>query len=199
MAKGLKKASFIKRVCAYIVDYILLMLLISIISTPFVDAKKTDKIERETFEIIEKYNAGDIDSNEYMNKYEDVYYRLSRNTGVVTFITIIIYTLYFVVFQLYNKGQTIGKKLLKIKIVSDNGDLDMNQMIFRSLICNMILLNIINFALITFSPKNIYAGVSATLTIIQYIIVIVSVILATTKEGKTIHDRIAHTKVVNAK
>ena len=199
MAKEMKKASFIKRICAYIIDYILVMLLISIISTPFVDAKKTDKIEKETLEIIEKYNDGKINSDEYIAMYTDVYYRLSRSTGVVTFITIIVYVLYFVVFQLYNKGQTIGKKLLKIKVISSEGDLSMNQMIFRSLLCNMILLNIINFALLTFSPKDVYAKSSALLTVIQYIIVFVSIIMATKKEGKTVHDRIAHTRVVNAK
>ena len=72
----------------------------------------------------------------------------------------------------------------------------MNQMIFRSLIVNMLLLNIINFALITFAPKDIYTGVSATLSMIQYLIMFISIILATTKEGRTIHDRIAHTRVV---
>ena len=199
MAKEMKKASFIKRICAYIVDYILVILLISIISTPFVDAKKTDKIERETFEVIEKYNAGKINSDGYIAMYDDVYYRLSRSTGVVTFITIIVYILYYVVFQLYNKGQTIGKKLLKIKVISSEGDLGMNQMIFRSLLCNMILLDIINFGLLTFSPKNVYTKVSVVLTIIQYLVVFISIIMATKKDGRTIHDRIAHTRVVNAK
>ena len=199
MAKGLKKASFIKRFCAYIIDYILLVILISLISMPFTDTKKTEVIENQTFEILEKYKSNEITTEEYIQKYNDAYYSLSRNTGVVTFITIIIYVLYYVVFQLYNEGQTIGKMFMKIKIVSDEDELSMNQMIFRSLISNMILLNIINFALITFSPKNIYVGVSAILIVIQYIIVLISVIMATTKEGRTVHDRIAHTRVVSTK
>ena len=117
----------------------------------------------------------------------------------MTFITIIINVLYYVVFQLYNKGQTIGKKLLKIKVISDDGNLSMNQMIFRSLIANVILLNIINFALVIFTPKAIFMGVSVSVSMIQYIIMFISIIMATTKEGRTIHDRIAHTRVVSAK
>ena len=75
----------------------------------------------------------------------------------------------------------------------------MNQMIFRSFIVNSILLDIIVFGLMIFTPKIVYTSTSSILTIIQYIIIFVSAILATTKEGRTIHDRIAHTRVVVAK
>ena len=72
----------------------------------------------------------------------------------------------------------------------------MNQMIFRALIANTILLNIINFALITFVSKSIYTGVSVSISMIQYIVMFISLIMLTTKDGRTIHDRIAHTRVV---
>lgn len=199
MDKELKRASFIRRLCAYVIDYLLVVLVVSIIAMPFTDTKKTEKLEKESTEIIEKYQKGEITPDEYLQRYSNVYYNLSRNTGIVTFITIIVYILYYVVFQLYNKGQTIGKKFMKIKVISIDGELSMNQMIFRSLIVNMLLLNIINFALITFAPKDIYTGVSATLSMIQYIIMFISIILATTKEGRTIHDRIVHTRVVSIK
>lgn len=196
MAKELKRGSFVRRFCAYVIDYLLIVILVSLISTPFVDIKKTEKIEKEASEIIEKYQNKEITVDEYVQRYSSVYYNLNRNTGIMTFITIILGILYYVVFQLYNKGQTIGKKILKIKVISEDGDLSMNQMIFRSMISNVILLNIINFALMTFTTKNIYIGVSVIIAIIQYLIMFISIILATTKEGRTIHDRIAHTRVV---
>jgi uncharacterized RDD family membrane protein YckC len=58
---------------------------------------------------------------------------------MLSLITILIEVLYFVVFQLYNGGQTFGKKITKIKVVSESNDLTMNQMIFRSLLSNYIL------------------------------------------------------------
>ena len=198
MAKELKKGSFIRRIGAYIIDYVILVILISLISSPFVDTAKTKTIEKEANEIIEKYQSGEISSDEYIQRYSSVYYNLSRSTGVVTFFTIIIDVLYFIVFQLYNKGQTVGKVLLKIKVISEDGNLNMNQMIFRALIAYMILSNIINFALITFTSKSIYTGVSICISMIQYIVMFISVIMATTKDGRTIHDRLTHTRVVKA-
>lgn len=198
MAKELKKGSFIRRIGAYIIDYVILVILISLISSPFVDTAKTKTIEKEANEIIEKYQSGEISSDEYIQRYSSVYYNLSRSTGVVTFFTIIIDVLYFIVFQLYNKGQTVGKVLLKIKVISEDGNLNMNQMIFRALIAYMILSNIINFALITFASKSIYTGVSICISMIQYIVMFISVIMATTKDGRTIHDRLTHTRVVKA-
>ena len=198
MAKELKKGSFVRRLGAYIIDYVILVILISLISSPFVDSAKTRTIEKESNEIVEKYQTGEISADEYVQRYTSVYYNLSRTTGVVTFFTIIIDVLYFVVFQLYNKGQTIGKVLLKVKVISDDGNLSMNQMIFRALIAYMILSNIINFALITFASKSIYTGVSICISMIQYIVMFISVIMATTKDGRTIHDRLTHTRVVKA-
>lgn len=199
MAKEVKKASFVKRLCAYIIDYFIILLVISLLATPFNDVKKTEKLQSESTEIIQKYQNGEITANEYFERSSNVIYSLSRTTGITTFIEIVIAILYYVVFQLYNKGQTIGKKLLKIKVVSLEGDLSMNQLIFRSLICNMILLNIINFALITFSNKTMFAGVYIALSMIQYLIMFISAFMATTKEGRTIHDRIANTRVISVK
>ena len=199
MAKELKKASFVKRLCAYIIDYLLIVILISLISTPFTDVKKTEKLEKESAEIVQQYQKSEISSKEYLERYTSVYYSLSRCTGIMTFVTILASILYYVVFQFYNKGQTIGKKLMRIKIISNDGDLSINQLIFRSLIANMILLNIINFGLITFVSKNIFMGAFAIVSMIQYLIMFVSILLATGKEGRTIYYRIVHTRVVNAK
>ena len=58
MAKELKKGSFIRRLGAYIVDYIIVVLLVSLLATPFVDVTKTEEIEKESSEIIEQYQNG---------------------------------------------------------------------------------------------------------------------------------------------
>lgn len=199
MAKELKKASFIRRLAAFVIDMVLIAFIAGIIATPFVNTSKIDKLNEKEVETIEKYRNEEITADEYVMNYGDVYYELIKENGISTLISIILSIGYFIVFQLYNKGQTLGKKLLKIKIISDDKELSMNQMIFRCLLSNFILVNIINFAFLVFASKYVYIIATGSIEAINYIVAIVSIIMATTKEGRTIHDRIAHTRVVMAK
>jgi len=196
MAKELKKASFIRRLGAFVIDMVLVAFIAGLIATPFVDANKIEKINKDEIELITKYRTSEITPESYVKGYGEIYYELIKTNGISTFIGIILSIAYFVVLQLYNKGQTLGKKLLKIKVVSDNDELTMNQMILRSLLANFILVNIINFAFLTFASKYVYIIGAGTVEMINYILVFISVLMATTKEGRTIHDRLAHTRVV---
>ena len=100
----------------------------------------------------------------------DLTYTIARKNGFVSLITIVINILYFVVFQLYNKGQTIGKELMKIKVISDTDELTMNQMIFRSFIANSILLDIITFMFMLSNSRMTYFTGIAIFGTIQYTI-----------------------------
>lgn len=192
-----EKAYFVQRLAAFIIDMFLVTFVVSLISSPFIDSKKIQKLENNMIKVTEKFQKNEISVNDYLSEYSSIYYKIQRNSGVVSFLSIIVYILYFVVYQIYAKGKTFGKKLMKIKIVSDDGDLSMNQMIFRSFISNFILLNIISFALMLFSSKSIYFYVVFVLELIQYIIVFISVIMIlNSKNGLAIHDKIVHTRVL---
>ena len=94
-------------------------------------------------------------------------------------------------------GQTIGKKIMKIQIVSTEGNLFMNQMILRSMLSNFILMDIISFVFMLFLPKSIFLYGLLGIEIIQYLLVIVSALLIMfRKDGRSIHDILLHTKVV---
>ena len=118
---------------------------------------------------------------------------------MISLITIALNILYFVVYQLYNKGQTIGKKLMKIKIISTDGELFMNQMIFRAFIANFILVDLISFLFMLTKSKELYFYGTGIFQFIQYIIVIVSVFMIMfRKDGCSIHDKLVHTKVIRS-
>ena len=50
------KASFYQRLVAYLLDMVIITMVVSIISSPFIDMKTVDKLDKESTEIIEKYN-----------------------------------------------------------------------------------------------------------------------------------------------
>lgn len=194
------KAYFSQRLVAFIIDMLFVTVVASLLAGPFIDSEKIQKYEKQETEIMEKYTKQEISPEDYLASYESVYYKLTRDTGVLSIITILLEVIYFVVYQLFNGGQTIGKKIMKIKVISENGDLDMNQMIYRSLLSNFILVNILTFMFLLFTSRNVYFVASLLLQGIQYIIILVSVIMILSKNtGCALHDKLAHTKVIQAK
>ena len=192
-----KKAMFLQRFFAFIIDMLIVSFIVSLVTTPFVDTKKISKLEEKSIEVVQKFQNREVDTKIYLEEYANIYYKLARNSGIVSLITILFNVLYFIVYQIYAKGQTLGKKMLKIKVVSNDGELFMNQMIFRAFIANFILFDIINFGIMLFSPKSIYLYLTVFVETIQWIIVIVSIIMVMNREdGCAVHDRLAHTMVV---
>ena len=194
---GKRKALFFQRLVAFIIDMVLISFIAALISAPFTNADKLEKLEKKEIQILKDYTNEKIDSETYIINYTDVYYNISRTSGITSIAVIFLEVLYFVVYQLYKGGQTIGKKIMKIRVISKDGELSMNQMIFRSFISNFILMNIISFILMLFTKKSIYFYTNTIIGSIQYIIVIISIFMVMSKKnGCAIHDKLVHTEVI---
>ena len=192
-----EKPYFFQRLLAFLLDIFIVSIVASILSSPFIKTKEIEPLQTKYFEVMENYMNQKIDTNEYTAEIINIQYQLSQLNGIVTIITIIISILYFVVYQLYSNGQTIGKKIFKIKVVSTNKDLSMNQLIFRSFLANNILLDILSMIFVIFSSKSIYFYCVGLLSILQYVFIIISFFMIIfSKEGLGLHDRLVHTKVV---
>ncbi len=196
-AKG-EKALFVQRFIAFILDIFIISSIASLISYPFLDAKSINKLNNESNELIEKYTAKEIDMNTYAAEVKSIGYQLSQKQGVVSLVTLFLSVLYFIVYQYYNNGQTVGKKLMKIKVSSSTGkELTMNSFIFRSLIINSILVDMISFAIVVFGNEMAYFYGVAICGIIKYTLLLICGFMAMwSKSGMGLHDRIAHTTVV---
>ena len=194
------KAMFSQRVLAFLIDLVLLSMITSLI-TMFIPMNDTaTKLYDEQNRVLEGYVDGSVSMEEYVNQMVDLGYDISRQTVIVSIVTIVISLLYYVVYPCYNNGQTLGKKLMKIKIKKTNDtELSMNDLLIRSMINNSILVNIINVILVLFLSKNLYLSTSSLVSFIQYLVLIISLIMiAFTKNAQGLHDKVCKTEVVVA-
>ena len=194
------KAMFSQRVLAFLIDLVLLSMITSIM-TMFIPVNDTaSKLYEEQDSVLEDYVNGTISMEDYVNQLVDLGYDISRQTVIISIVAVVISLLYYVVYPCYNKGQTFGKKLMKIRIKKVNDkELSMNDLLIRSMINNSILVNIINITLVLFVTKDLYLGSTSLINGIQYIVLITSLIMiAFTKKAQGLHDKAAKTEVVMA-
>ena len=193
-----EKALFIQRLAAFILDIFIVSFVASLLTYPFLDMDSIQKLDNSSAEIAEKFLSQDISEEEYISESIGISYELARQQGLLSLVTIFLNVLYFVVFQIYNNGQTLGKQLLKIRVVSKDGEpLTVNQMIFRAAVINSILISMVNFAILIFADQYIYFYAVVVLELIQFMIIAISgfmVMFGERRQG--IHDLIAHTDVV---
>lgn len=202
--KSEENAYFIKRLGSLILDMIIVSTVVSMLTFFVNNNSNYEKLTKEYNDVMEQAMDKKTSPKEYkklLSKASDISYDLSKQTVVVSFVSLTMYILYFIVFQFYNKGQTIGKKLMKIKIESNDGkDLTMNQLAVRSLIINSILANLILLAVIILGSKDVYFVSSTTVSMIQYIIIFTTAIMILFRKDKRgLHDVITNTKVINEK
>lgn len=192
-------AQFNKRFFAYIIDIFIVLVIANLITMFIPISEKTQDYYKELQTTQKKMYDKEIDVKEYTDMVLEDNYNISKGTVLISLTSIIIYILYFVVYQVYNNGQTVGKKLMKIKVKSITDEsLSINTMLFRALIIYGIAANIINLILILLLKKELYLSISNTISIIQSLIVIISVFMILfSKQKRGIHDIITKTEVVN--
>lgn len=192
-------AQFNRRFFAYIIDIFIVLVIANLITMFIPISEKTQDYYKELQTTQKKMYDKEIDVKEYTDIVLEDNYNISKGTVLISLTSIIIYILYFVVYQVYNNGQTVGKKLMKIKVKSITDEsLSINTMLFRALIIYGIAANIINLILILLLKKELYLSISNTISIIQSLIVIISVFMILFSKQKIgIHDIITKTEVVN--
>ncbi len=197
-SKSAEKALFIQRLAAFLLDIFIVSMIASLLSYPFLDLESIDKLNESSTQVVEDYMSQKIGIGEYTDESLSISYEMARKQGIHSLVTIFLNILYFVVFQVKNDGQTIGKRLLRIKVSSQDGkSLGMNQMIFRSLIINSIFIDMVSFGILLFTNETIYFYGAGILGMIQLTIIAVSgfmIMFGQKRQG--IHDLIAHTDVV---
>lgn len=203
----MKKSITSKRISAYLIDILFLFTLISLITEIKFINPHYDKYEAafERYnEVAEKYIDKEIDEEEFTKQYNEVYYQINKYSISYNIVIIFSIILYFSFFQKYNNGQTLGKKLMRLKVV-DNETLENPSLLkylirvlptyfiyiggFLPLIINNILLFILNYSY--------YMTITIFVSYAFLILSIVSfVMIIKRQDERGIHDMLAKTKVI---
>ena len=189
------KANFIQRALAYLLDIFIISFIFSIITIGF---KPNTDIEKKYNEVYDNYINGEITAEQYLEEYTDVLYDMQKANALPNTINTLFIIVYFIVFQYLNKGQTIGKKLLKIKIVNeDKKDISISQMLIRGIMIYSVLSSLINIILFFNVSRKIYMTSYLTIGAIESIILFLSAIFILYRnDKKALHDIVSKTIVI---
>ena len=188
-----------KRILAYLID-ILIVICIATILTMFIPVSEEYVNQmNELNEVLEDYSSGDILETEYLEKFNDISYIVNKESVQVSVVSVVLSIIYFVVLAYYMNGQTLGKKITRIKVVSSNSKkLTMNNYLIRSLLVDSILINTISIVTILFLEKSSYLKVYDVIsTIFGAVYVIIFAMILFRQDGRGLHDLLANTKVIS--
>lgn len=185
----------IKRVFAYIIDYAIIYLISAfLLMIPVFSYNQEQYLEyyKEYMTIPEEVTEETI-NNQYHTLYEMT--KLSKNS---LFIEALVSFSYFGIAAYLMKGQTLGKKIQKIKVVPVEGkELNPHLFILRSVILTNLIPQIASICAILFLKEKQWILASGIISNISLTITFALVmVLIFRNDERSLHDLICKTKVI---
>lgn len=190
----------LKRIGAYLVDMLIILVISNILSGFLPNHDKVTEVASESSTVISEYfeavQNNDKDLDKYIERLNDCNYELAKVSVYSDLFTVVLYFLYFIVFQRYNSGQTIGKGLLKIEVVSSSEDeVTFKQMLLRGIVLFPIVTTLLNCLIISIFNQGIYDSFSTFIMLLELGLLLSCVIpLLLNKTG--LHEVLSKTSVV---
>ena len=195
-----------KRIMAFLLDILLVFFLASLVTSIHFINPYYKKFE-EYSEVTNNYLAEKISENEFLKLNYVNYYNVSRFSVPYNIAIVVILILYFVVFQKFNNGQTMGKQIMKIKVVNNKDDKDVSLMKYLLRCLPIYYLSIgsivpllLNSLILLFVKDKMFYIVSACINYAFVILGLITLVsMLSRKDKRGLHDLIANTKVIEIK
>ncbi len=196
-----------KRILAFLIDALFIYLMVYCISNSSIanpSINMTYYYQDEYNNVIKDMNK-ETDYNKLLESISSPFYLFMRSRNYEHMYFILFVLLYYVFFQYFNNGQTLGKKLLRLKVVdSNNNKASLFSLLLRSLfigsvlIYGMPLIIILEMLGLYLFSYNYYLYYIALIELLDMVIEIISINLLFSK-SKCLHDYVAGTKVIDIK
>ncbi len=191
----------LRRLIAYIIDITLVSFIACAVASikvlnPYYD-NYIDSYDafNETLSNISEDNIEEIlTSDRLINQFQDCLKYSTYQTGI----SLACYLLYFVGFQKWNKNQTVGKKLMRLKVVSTSSKESVSiwQYLVRTIIAYNIFTTVLSMPISLYLKGKPFLITIVTINIIGYIITYIDyLVVLIRKDSRALHDLLGSTKV----
>ena len=190
-------SGFFKRLCAFLLDYFIVSFILAFITLGFkID---TTKYEEVLSNALNSYSNNEITINEYKDAVSDVNYNIQKLNFPVNVVSVSLSIGYFIVFTYLNKGQTLGKKILKLKLVKeDNNKPKLVDIIIRGLFIYGITSSLFNVIFVNILNKTLFMNIYVIISSIESILLVVSTLMIIyRKDKRSLYDIITKTNVIS--
>lgn len=186
------------RIVSFIIDTFILSTALGLLTFWVPQSNAYQKALEDGTNLINDYSENKIDFDAYFDKFVENQYTIDKESILVTLVSCVLSIGYFGTFAYYNNGQTLGKKLLKIKVTSNNGKkIKHTTYLLRAFILSGTLFSLVSCILLLFIKSNQYLYTVFPISMLSSLITIISALMiGFRKDKRTIHDLICGTKVV---
>lgn len=201
----------IKRFTAYCIDLLVVLFIafglgqIKALNPHSDDLKEVQERLTEITEEVGNMTPEEVAKTEYPDLiYKTSYYSLSYSISMA-----VVIILYFTLFPYFNKGMTLGKRLMKIQVVNideKNRKAKLWQHFIKALMCpifsSTILFNALSYILVIIltlilkgmSFVNAYMYLTFIICILCYVDIVMDV---ATEKGRGLSDKLARVEVID--
>ena len=141
---------------------------------------------------------------DYSNKMSKQIYKIDYSMLFNNIYYLVFSFLYFVLFAYFTNGQTLGKKLFKLRVVRQDGEkVKLSNLMLRtflsgsSIFMGVNIIVVIQLLLLLISQNQVYFYAILFSSMISYVIEIIGLVLLFSKEHRSLDDIIASTKVID--
>src|SRR5574344_1899198 len=188
-----------KRILAYLIDLIIIFTFILILH--FIYPVKTEVITIESkLLLLSSYTNNDISFSTYFQTYATLTQQLNQAKIIYIISDSLILLWYFVAIPFLMNGQTFGKKIMKIKIVTNQKQrASFKALLIRGLYTGAIYYTILSLMALYLMSANMYMETSIFLGFVYFILVIISTFMIIYRSDKKgLEDIISNTCVINS-
>ena len=199
----MKKVYFAQRLLAYVIDIFIVTSVVALLTSliPKSESYKiaSDKIYDEYVELIQ-----DTESTEDMLKKFDVLqddlYIIGKEESLSSLVGVALYIVYYGACQYYLNGQTLGKKITKIKIVGKKKkEVSQVKFLLRAVLTYTLFVNVFEAIIYNVASSTTYIYFLTPFVMIGYLYNLINIgMVLFKKDGRGLSDLICDTEVVSA-